>query len=81
MHAWLQVTQKVTEVINAARDLALESSHQQLSAIHVATVLFEDPNGIAKAAVLRIGSEDAYRSIVRLLKKALVRYDLQLRIR
>lgn len=68
-----KVTQKVAEVVNAARDMALENNHQQLAPIHLAVALFEDPEGIAKQAVLKVGNEDAYRSVLRVLKKALVR--------
>jgi ATP-dependent Clp protease ATP-binding subunit ClpB len=66
-------TQKVADVINAARDLALEQSQQQLSPLHVACVMFEDPEGIARHAVLKSSNEDVYRAIVRSLKKALVK--------
>lgn len=68
-----KVTQKVTEIINSARDIALENSHQQLAAIHVAVALFDDPEGIAKQAVLKIASEESYKSILRVLKRTLVR--------
>lgn len=45
-----KITQKVAEVVNAARDLAMEHSQQQLSPLHVAVALFDDPEGIAKQA-------------------------------
>lgn len=45
-----KLTQKTTELINTARDLALEESQQQLTPLHLAIALFEDPEGIAKQA-------------------------------
>lgn len=68
-----KVTQKVAEIINAARDVALESSHQQLTPLHVAFALFNDPEGIARQAVLQVGNEDSLKSVQRVLQKALVR--------
>lgn len=46
-------TQKVNETLTAAQELASEHSHQQLSPLHVAIVLFEDPEGVARAAVAK----------------------------
>ena len=46
-------TQKVTEALQSAQGLASEHSHQQLSPLHVAIVLFEDPEGVARAAVAK----------------------------
>eukprot|EP00887_Chlorella_sp_A99_P002690 scaffold6.g2690.t1 len=83
-----KITQKVAEIVNAARDLALEKSHQQLTPLHVATALFDDPEGIARQArlargsrsqlpppqaVLRAGNEDSLKSLLRVLHRALVR--------
>lgn len=61
-------------MINTARDIALENQHQQLSTIHVAVALFEDPEGIAKQSVLRVAGEESYRSVVRVLRRTLVRW-------
>ena len=36
-------TEKVTSLLNAAQQLATEHSHQQLTPLHVAIVMFEDP--------------------------------------
>lgn len=68
-----KLTQKVAEIVNAARDLALEEQQQALAPLHVAVVMFEDPEGIAKQAVVKAASEDSYRSVVRLLRKSLTR--------
>ncbi len=45
----------------------------QVTPLHLAIVLFEDPEGIGRQAVLKCASEDALRSIVRVLKKKLVK--------
>lgn len=69
-----KLTQKVTELVNAARDLALEESQQQLAPVHLAVVLAEDPEGIFKQAVQKVGNgDDALRSIQRALRKAVIR--------
>ena len=68
-----KLTQKVAEIVNAARDVALEEQQQQLAPLHVAIVMFEDPEGIAKQACLKASNEDSYRSAVRLLRKNLTR--------
>ena len=68
-----QLTQKTIEGINQARDLALENSQQQLTPVHLAVVLLEDPEGLASQAVLKNANEETLRSILRVLKKKLVR--------
>ncbi|KAG7669284.1 hypothetical protein Ndes2526B_g05585 [Nannochloris sp. 'desiccata'] len=65
-----KLTQKVAEIVNAARDLALEEQQQQLSPVHLAIVLFEDPEGIAKQACIKASNEDTYRSVNRMLRRA-----------
>lgn len=60
-------TQKVNETLTAAQELASEHSHQQLSPIHVAIVLFEDPEGVARAAIakqVRAVSWQAFRGVL-----------------
>lgn len=67
-------TEKVTSLLNAAHQLASEHSHQQLTPIHVAIVLFEDPEGVALAALRKAApGPDALQSVLRMLRKALVR--------
>jgi len=68
-----KLTQKVAEIVNAARDLALEEQQQQLSPLHLAAVMIEDQQGIAKQAILKASSDDAYRSLMRLVRKAIAR--------
>ena len=66
-------TRKTQEAIQNAAELAQDNSHAQISPVHIAIVLFEDPEGLAKQAVLREGSDETLRSILRVLKKKLVR--------
>ena len=66
-------TQKTAQALSAAQELATENSHQQLTPLHVAVTLFEDPEGLAKTAVGKVGSDETWRSIVRVLKRRLVK--------
>ncbi|KAK9844178.1 hypothetical protein WJX81_007123 [Elliptochloris bilobata] len=66
-------TEKTLQALNAAQELALEHGHQQVTPLHLAIVVFEDSEGIGRQAVLKCANEDALRSIVRVLKKKLVR--------
>ena len=66
-------TKKTIEALNAAQQLAQEHSHQQITPTHVAIVLFEDEEGISKQAVLRAANVETLRSILRVLKKQVVR--------
>lgn len=66
-------TQKTHEAIKKAAELAQDNGNAQISPVHMAIVLFEDPEGLAKQAVLREGSNETLRSILRVLKKMLVR--------
>ena len=66
-------TQKTHEAIRAASELAQDNGHAQISPVHLAIALFEDPEGLAKQAVLREGNDETLRSILRVLKKKLVR--------
>lgn len=66
-------TQKAAHALTAAQELASEHSHQQLTPLHVAVTLFEDPEGLAKTAVGKVGNEETWRSIVRVLKKKVVK--------
>ena len=51
----------------------MQSFSAQVTPVHLAVVLFEDPEGIGRQAVLKCAYEDTLRSIVRVLKKKLVR--------
>ena len=66
-------TQKTQEAIKSAAELAQDNSNAQISPVHLAIALFEDPEGLAKQAVMREGSDEALRSILRVLRKKLVR--------
>ena len=66
-------TQKTHEAIRAASELAQDNGHAQISPVHLAIALFEDPEGLAKQAVLREGNDETLRSILRVLKKKVVR--------
>jgi ATP-dependent Clp protease ATP-binding subunit ClpB len=68
-----KLTQKVAEIVNAARDLALEEQQQQLAPLHLAIIMFEDPEGVAKQACIKASSEDTYRSVIRMLRRSLSR--------
>ena len=68
-----KLTQKVIEIYNAARSLALDEQQQQLSPLHFAIIMFEDPEGIAKQACLKASNEDSYHSVIRQLRKNLTR--------
>jgi ATP-dependent Clp protease ATP-binding subunit ClpB len=68
-----KLTAKVAELVNGARTLSLEEHHQELRPLHLAVVLFEDPEGIARQAVLKSSSEETLASVVRSLRKALTR--------
>lgn len=66
-------TQKTIAAVNAAQQLASEHGHQQITPIHLCIVLFEDPEGLGKQAILNVANEETLRSILRLLKKQVVR--------
>jgi ATP-dependent Clp protease ATP-binding subunit ClpB len=68
-----KATQKTAEVVNASLALAQEESHQQVTPVHLALVLFEEPEGVARQVCLKVGSEDTWRSICRVLRKHLVK--------
>jgi ATP-dependent Clp protease ATP-binding subunit ClpB len=64
-------TQKTLSVVNDARDLALEQQNAELSPVHVATVLSEDQEGLARQALVKSGGDASYKSFLRLLRKRL----------
>ena len=63
-------TQKVVSVFNDARDLALEQQNAELCPVHLAFVLIDDQEGLARHALVKAGGENAYSSIRRLLNKS-----------
>ncbi|GLC34379.1 hypothetical protein PLESTB_000735100 [Pleodorina starrii] len=64
-------TEKVNEVISASINLATEERHAILTPLHLAVVLFEEPQGIARSAAARVGGDEAWRSCIRVLRKRL----------
>lgn len=58
-----QFTEKANECLKKAVDLATETGHGLLTTLHVAVVLFEDEEGVAPQAVLKIGNQDTLRSV------------------
>lgn len=69
----LKFTQKAAEALASAQESASEHSHQQLTPVHVATVLFEDPEGLAKTAINKFSNEETWRSVLRVLQRKVVR--------
>lgn len=53
-------TQKVESYLASAAELAQESSHQQLSPVHLAIAMFEDPEGIGKQSAVKAGGKQLY---------------------
>jgi ATP-dependent Clp protease ATP-binding subunit ClpB len=66
-------TQKVEAYLSAAAEMAQENSHQQLSPVHLAIAIFEDPEGVGKQAAVKAAGEDTWKSLLRTLRKRLVR--------
>jgi hypothetical protein len=59
--------------MRAIRQFSNASLAPQVTPLHLAIVLFEDPEGIGRQAVLKCANKDTLRSIIRVLKKKLVR--------
>ena len=74
-----KLTQKVAEIVNAARDVALEEQNQELRPLHLAVVFFEDPEGIAAQAVLKAtnGNQETLRSLQRQLRRSMTKLPKQ----
>lgn len=66
-------TSKVESYIATAAELAQENSHQQLTPIHLAIAIFEDNEGVGKQAAVKCAGEETYKSLLRTLRKRLVR--------
>lgn len=69
-----KLTQKSVEVVNAAAELAQSLDHQQLVPLHLAVVLFEDAQGVAKEATLKAhgpNGEETWRGVGRQLRQRL----------
>lgn len=69
-------TQKVEQYLATAAELAQESSHQQLSPVHLAIAMFEDPEGIGKQSAVKAGgTAEAVAARARCMLKLLVVYS------
>jgi len=68
-------TEKALEVIQAAQELAREESHSILTPVHVAYVLFTEPEGLGKSICKKVGVD--IQQVERSLKKCLVKIPKQ----
>lgn len=66
-----KITAKTAEIINGSLQLAKDLAHQTLAPVHIACTLFEDPQGIARSSCLKLGGDEAWRSMCRLLRRRL----------
>lgn len=64
-----KITAKAAEALNKAFGIAQEHQNQQIQPVHLASVLFEDPDGIARLAVTNIGGDETWRSVCRVLSR------------
>lgn len=69
----VKFTSKCESLIAIAAETAQESQHQQLTPIHLAIAIFEDPEGIAKQATIKVAGDETYKGLLRVLRKRLVR--------
>ena len=54
----MDFTEKTNECLKKAIELAQEEGHGLVTALHTALVLFEDDEGVAQQAVLKVGSPE-----------------------
>ncbi|GMH40192.1 hypothetical protein BSKO_08096 [Bryopsis sp. KO-2023] len=66
-----KITQKGQEGLGAAHTLAQDLQHAQLTPLHLATALFEDPDGIGRQACIQVGGPSAALSVPRVLRRKL----------
>lgn len=65
-------TDKTTELITKARELALDNAHVQMTPLHLALALVSDPEGLAAQIFKKSGADITLAE--RALKKLFVRY-------
>lgn len=65
-------TDKTNEIIKSAHDLALDSSHIQMTPVHLALALLADEEGLATQLFKKAGAD--INAADRALRKMLVRY-------
>ncbi|EFJ47196.1 hypothetical protein VOLCADRAFT_61636 [Volvox carteri f. nagariensis] len=68
-----KATEKVNEIVSSSIHLAQEEQHATLTPLHLAVVLFEEPQGIARSAASRVGGDEAWRSCIRVLRRRLAK--------
>lgn len=67
-----EITQKTSEAVAAALELATKAGHAELAPLHVAVALISQPGGILRqAAANAAGSEDAPESLEKAFNQAL----------
>eukprot|EP00048_Salpingoeca_helianthica_P018693 m.2655 g.2655 ORF g.2655 m.2655 type:complete len:912 (-) comp2630_c0_seq2:25-2760(-) len=66
-----EFTDKVNEILNASKDVAIENSNPQVEPVHVALALFKDREGLARRVLEKVGGdqETALRELSALLRK------------
>jgi ATP-dependent Clp protease ATP-binding subunit ClpB len=70
-----EFTDKVNETLQAAMNLAIESANPQVEPVHVAIVVFEDKEGIARRVVQKAGTDIV--SVVESLRAVLAKLPRQ----
>ena len=70
-------TVKSQEALQSAMEFAQEACNPELTPLHLALALFDDEDGIAKQAALKIGNVETYRSILRVLRRRMERLPTQ----
>ena len=70
-------TVKSQEALQNAMEFAQEAGNPELTPLHLALALFDDEDGVAKQAVLKVNSVETYRSILRVLRRRMERLPTQ----
>jgi len=70
-------TVKSQEALQSAMEFAQEAGNPELTPLHLALALFDDEDGVAKQAALKIGNVETYRSILRVLRRRMERLPTQ----
>lgn len=67
-----KLTQKTIETLNASHHLCQEEQHAQLTPIHLAVTLFEDPQGVGRMSAVRVAGEDGWKSVCRCVLRVIL---------
>ena len=70
-------TVKSQEALQSAMEFAQEAGNPELMPLHLALALFDDEDGVAKQAALKVGNVETYRSILRVLRRRMERLPMQ----